>query len=64
MIEGIPVSAVVELSGKPLVSSGAGCFDITELLAFHNRLTIELAEGTPTGETECPFDVRLEIFAE
>ena len=64
MIEGLPPSAVVALSGKPLVCDEPGRFDVTELLAPHNRLTIELPDAAPTGETECPYDVRLEIVEE
>jgi hypothetical protein len=62
VIEGMPDSATVALRGKPLTAGRPGEFDVTESLSLHNRLTICLADGTPTGGTECPFDVRLDIF--
>lgn len=61
VILGLPDTAVVSLNEKPLAADEAGQFDVTRLLAPHNKLTIEVAVGKPTGATECPFDVRLEI---
>jgi len=61
VIDGLPEGAVVQLSGKPLVAEMEGWFDITRLLAEFNTLTIEVGNSTPSGRTECPFDVRLEI---
>ena len=61
VIEGLPASATVELNGERLQQSETDQFDVTRLLAAHNRLAIAIPEGSPTNETECPFDVRLEI---
>ena len=61
VIEGLPALATVALSGKPLTGDESGRFEVTELLALHNRLTIEIPDGTLTDETECPYNVRLEI---
>ena len=64
VVEPCPVSAVVSLSGKPLISDEIGRFDISPLLAEYNQLTIELNDSAPTDDTECPLDVRLEISEE
>lgn len=58
----LPASAVVSLNERPLAADGAGRFDVTSLLGPDNRLTIEVAGGAPAGQTEFPFEVRLEIF--
>jgi len=60
-IDRLPASAVVRLNGQTLVAEAEGQFDITPLLAEHNRLTLELSGSASTGDTVCPFDVRLEI---
>ncbi len=63
VIDGLPESARVLLGDRLLVAEQGGEFDITEFISLHNRLAIELAGGTPTSETECPFEVRLEIVS-
>ncbi|NOY30134.1 MAG: hypothetical protein GXP28_08130 [Planctomycetes bacterium] len=61
VIDPLPDSAVVRLNGQTLVAEAEGLFDITSLLAEHNRLALELSGSASAGDTVCPFDVRLEI---
>jgi len=61
VIEPLPGSAVVRFNGQTLVAEANGQFDITSLLAEHNRITLELSDPSSPGETNCPLDVRLEI---
>ena len=61
VIEALPAGAVVALSGKQLVAMSTGRFDISESIASYNQITIEVPDVSPSEETECPWDVRLEI---
>ena len=61
VIEGLPTSARVSLSGTPLTPIELGRFEVTSLLVAANKLVVELVEKTDLGGTECPYEVRLEI---
>ena len=62
VIEPLPADASVEVNGQSLAASEPpGRFDITELLAESNRLSITLADTTGAQESDCPLEVRLEI---
>lgn len=61
VIDGLPEGAAVWLSGKPLAGDADGRFDVTRLIADFNELAIEVGDSPPAGETECPWDVWLEI---
>ncbi len=60
VIEQLPDSAVVQLNGQPLAATVEGQFDVTALLAQHNRLTLDLSDP-PAAGTDCPLDVCLQI---
>ena len=61
VIEALPDGAAVRLSGKPLVAGASGRFDISESIAPFNQITIEVPDVAASDETECPWEVRLEI---
>lgn len=61
VIEGLPPTATVEFNDQSIVEGPAGHFDITPTLARYNRLAIQIASAESSDQTECPYDVRLEI---
>jgi len=61
VIDRLPTSAVVQLNGQTLVAEADGQFDITPLLAEHNRIVLELTDSASPRDTDCPLEVRLEI---
>lgn len=61
VVEGLPNTAKIVLNEQVLVLVGEGVFDISTALVRHNRLAIEISGAEPTDQTECPYDVRLEI---
>jgi len=61
VIDPLPTSAVVQLNGQTLTTETAGQFDITPLLAEHNRIILELNDSASPGDTNCPLEVHLEI---
>ena len=62
VIEPLPPDARILVNGQSLAAGEVpGRFDVTELIAESNRLSIALADATGAQENRCPLDVRLEI---
>jgi hypothetical protein len=62
VIDTLPAEARVEFNGQSLTADEAsGRFDVTPLIAEHNRLSITVTDPTGAKENRCPLDVRLEI---
>ena len=61
VIDQLPTSAVVQLNDQTLSAEAVGQFDITPLIAEHNRISLELSGNASPDETNCPLEVRLEI---
>jgi len=55
------VSLAVSLNGETLAPETAGRFNVTLLLARHNRLTISHPDPPPADRRQSPFEVRLDI---
>jgi len=61
VVESATTAATLTLNDTPLTTEADGRFDITALLAKHNRLAITSLAASSDDLEKCPFEVRLEI---
>jgi len=61
VVEPISSTTTFSLNDTPLTPVTDGRFDITALIAEHNRLMITTAASPPSDTKKFPFEVRLEI---